>query len=443
MAFLIIDNDQNFADTLAANLLKEFGGEVHIKENASEAIALLELLDDFQFIIGIHSNKDENLADKILSFVHSSELERKPELIFLGGAPKALPAHPILLLPITTKVTELIQLLKTQKSYQSNLEKVEKSSHQEYAGVPLRLFYYVSAAPDDLYLKIKKDGEPHMVKRYSKKDALEIAELESFSNKGVRFFYVEKEKLKYFFEVFDKRLTELAQSAPDQFMSESDLENYAFHSLNKMGISESSLMVAQSASKEVAKKLDSEQQFQKAIKEIAKSKKLGLKQLNSKMIALISYFITKGSELDTTQIRSNMVMASILQDSKLSNEYAGIRSIGELQAQYLPDDDNILIDKHAALAAEHLDKFPSISSEVVKIVRHHHGSNEGKGFSTDLSLIKSIQSLVFILAEEISFAIIKRERASINLGEILEGISRKYDHHEKLDELIEQFKENL
>lgn len=268
MAFLIIDNDQNFADTLAANLLKEFGGEVHIKENASEAIALLELLDDFQFIINTHSSKDENIADKLLKFL-------------------------------------------------------------------------------------------------------------------------------------------------------------------------------QSASKEVAKKLDSEQQFQKAIKEIAKSKNLGIKQLNSKMIALISYFITKGSELDTTQIRSNIVMASILHDSKLSNEYAGIRSIGELQAQYLPDKDNILIDKHATLAAEHLDKFPSISSEVVKIVRHHHGSNEGKGFSTDLSLIKSIQSLVFILAEEISFAIIKRERVSINLGEILDGISRKYDHHEKLDELMEQFKENL
>lgn len=443
MAFLIIDSDKVFADSLAAGLVKEFGAEVHIKEQVSEAIALMELLDEFQFVISVKSQKDKSLGDKLVSFINSEALTNRPELIFLGVMPSETAKNPVLLLPLTTKVKELIQVLKTKKDYQKKLEQIKQAASIEYASIPLRLFYYVSSAPDDLFLKIKKEGKPHLVKRFNQKAALEEADLNSLKEKGVKFLYVEKEKLRFFFEVFDKRLAELAQVAPDQFISESDLENYAFHSLSKFGVSESSLKVAQSASQEAAKKLSNDKKFQTALKEIIKGKSLGLRQLNSKMVSLISHFIIKGSELDTAQIRTNMIMASFLQDSKLTDEYAGIRSVAELQALLLEDKDNVLIDKHAALAADQLEKFSHIPSEVIKIVRHHHGSVEGKGFSRELKAISSLQSLVFLLAEEVSFAIIKRERSSINLGEILEGISHKYQYNEKLDKLIEQFEKNL
>jgi hypothetical protein len=443
MSFLIIDSDQKFADILAGQLTKEFEGEVHIKEDASEAIGLLELLDDFNFVFGVKSSKTKNMADKLIKFLNQNTLSHKPELILLGTSPSEKSIDPVLILPITTKVSEVIGLLKTKKKFKNNTDKIKENSNQEYANIPLRLFHYINTAPGDLYLKLKKDGKPHMVKRINKNDALEEAYLSSLKDKGVKFLYVEKEEVRYFFEVFDKRMAELAEKAPDLFLSENDLENYAFHSLSKFGVSESSLRIAQVASKEAVKKLSEDNNFQKALKEIVKGKGLGTKQLNSKMIALISHFIIKNSDLDTSQARQNLVTASLLQDCKLSNDYAAIRSDSELQSFYLDDKENVLIDRHAALAADHLDKFDAISSEVVKIVRHHHGTIDGKGFGTELKKISHPLSLVFILAEEVSFAIIKRERSSINLNDILDGISLKYGNDSKLDKLIDQFKDNL
>ncbi|MCR9205056.1 MAG: hypothetical protein NXH75_10790, partial [Halobacteriovoraceae bacterium] len=376
MPFLIIDSDKTFSNQLASQFANEFDSEIHIKENASEAIGLIELLDDFNFIIAISSDKEEQLADKIISFLDKKkdELSSDPFILFVGQKLSVSTNRSPLLLPITIQAKEIVHLIRNHKEFQNTLDDLKKDSNKEYSPIPLRLFHYVSEAPYDIFLKMKKDGQPYMLKRFSKGDHFESADIQTLQEKNVKSLYIEKTEKIPFFRFLDTRLASLAQKHPEEFLNSSDLENYAFHSLTQIGISKSSLEVAKQATIEMTKKFEKDKKFQDALRSILKKNKLGLKQLNSKIVSLISYFITKGTDLESSKVISNLIMASYLQDIKLEDEHAGIRSNNELQSFYLNDKQNVLIENHANLAAQEIEKFDNIPSDVIKIVKQHHGS---------------------------------------------------------------------
>lgn len=445
MPFLIIDSDQKFSDQLSSELVKEFNSEVHIKENASEAIGLIELLDDFNFLIIIKSEKEENLADKILTFLDKkkNELNVNPFILLVGQKLSVSTDRSPLFLPITVKTKELVQIIRSHKNYQKTLDQMAADSNKEFTPIPLRLFQYISEAPLDIYLKMKKEGDLHMLKRFSKGDRFEVADIQTLKEKNVKSLYIEKTERIPFFRYLDMRLASLAAKHPEEFLNSSDLENYAFHSLTKIGISKSSLEVAKQATIESTKKFEQDKKFQDALRNILKKNKLGLKQLNSKIVSLLCYFITKGSDLESSKVMSNLIMASYLQDIKLDDDHASIRSTNELQSLLLSDQLNVLVDNHANLAAQEIEKYDNIPSDVVKIVKQHHGSPNGKGFHYNLPDHLFHQTLVFILAEEISFTILKAEREKLNFSEILEGVSQAYGNDHKIDSLIERLKQNL
>lgn len=443
MSFLIIDSDQKFSDKLASALSEKFGGDTHIKENSREALALIELLDDFKFIIAVKSPKEGDLVDKIIAGLNREEIQSRPHIIMIGGSFNSTPKVPILLLPLTVKPKELIQVISNQEKYKDSLKAVKKTEPKSYASIPIRLFTYLDSLPCDAFLKIHKEGQNHFIKRFNKDHLITLDELDQLVEKGARFLYINQNNKAPFFRLLDRRFAIIAKNDFQSFSNESDLENYAFHSLHKIGISKSSLMVAREATKKSQERLESNQNFQKTLKDLLSKKKLGLKQLNSKVTSLLCYYIIRGSEFDQSSILGNLVMASYLQDIKINDELCSIRTQNELHSLLLEDKDNILVDTHAKLAAQELESYDSIPNEVIKIVRQHHGSIEGKGFTNELKATLSSQSILFLLAEEISFSILKAERKRIDLNEILESIYIRFNNSPLLEKPIENLIKNI
>ena len=445
MSFLIIDSDNNFTNQLSAQIAKEFNSEVHIKETASEAIALVELLDNFNFIIAIKSSKEEALADRIITFLDSKkqDLQSNPFLLLVGQRFTTQTDRAPLLLPLTVKISQLIQIIHQNKNYQKALDDMYKVSNKEYTPIPLGLFQYIKKSPLDVYLKMKKEGNDHILKRFSKGDTFEMKDIHSLSEKDIKSLYILKEEKLAFFKYIDVKLANLAKKHPEEFKDSEDLETYAFHSLTKIGISKSSLEVAKQATLDSTKKFEKDKKFQDSLKDIIKNRKLGLKQLNSKLISLLCFFITKGTEYEDNKVMSNLIMASYLQDIKIDNEYIKIRTTSELQSLYLDDSLNVLIDSHAALAATEVEKYDNIPMDVIKIVKHHHGSPSGKGFHYELPNYLFHQAVIFILAEEISFSILSAQREKLNFTDILESISLNYNSEPRMENFISNLKRNL
>lgn len=445
MSFLIIDSDKEYSDKLSSELANVFESEIHIKENAQEGLALIQLLDNFNTIIAIKSKRDEDLSEKIIKFFerNASDIKSRPLLIFIGTTPKITSKLTTLVFPITTKIKELTKIIYDDRKRRKLINEKEKIEQIEYAPIPLGLFQYLGKAPIDIYIKMFKQGEPHMLKRFTRGDSFELADIIHMADKGLRSLYiVESEKIP-FFQLIDKHLAGLAKKHPEEFKTSEDLENYAFHSLNRVGISESSLEVAKQATRIYSEKLDHNKRFKDALKEILGHKKLGFKQLNSKIISLFCYYITKGTDFEDESIMSHLIMASYLQDIKISDDYSSIRTSQELQALYLSDRENVLIENHASLAAKEIERFDSIPSDVVKIVMQHHGSINGKGFKDELPKELFMKSLIFILAEEFSLAILTTERGRLNLRDVFDHVTVKFKNHQKMAPLIDNLMDNL
>lgn len=445
MAFLIVHDDKQFTDILSAELGREFSGEVHCKENGSEAKALIELLDNFHFVICQDKTNKDDTAEKILTFVKShKELSIKPHIIVLGKKVKPVPGMTPIILPRNVKISGIIHLIKTHRSHQSNLEKIELESSKEFVSIPVRLLEYIPKPPADIYLKLKNDDEFRYLKRYNRNETFESADLQSLISKGLKNIYVLKEHKKDFYNVLDKRIAELAKKHPGTFVSESDLENYAFYTLNNIGLSKSSLEVAQEAARESQKKLLSNNNFQKTLKEVLGHQKLGMKQLKSKCIILLAHTIIKGHpKLAGTNALSHITNAAYFHDILLSDNYSFIRSQAEVDSLYLKEKENILIDQHAAKAASDLEKYDSISSEVIKIVKQHHGTLEGKGFTRKIHQHLGPLSLCFLIAEEIAVEILTSEKGKLDISTILEDIYDYYEQDPRIEEYLESFQSGI
>lgn len=441
MAFLIVHNDNKYTDLLSAELNRIFPGEIHVKENSQEARAIIELLDNFHFVICQDATEKETTADKIIGFLaENDELTLRPNVIVLGQKVKPNNVITPMILPTKVKAAAIAHIIKTQQSYQSNIDKIEEQESKEYIPIPVRLLEYVPTPPTDIYLKLKKDGEERYLKRYNRDETFEVVDLQSLISKGLKNIYILKEHKKDFYVVLDKRMAELAKKHPSQFISESDLENYAFYTLNNIGLSKSSLEVAQEAARESQKRLLENNSFQKTLKEVLGNEKLGLKQLKSKCLILLAHTMIKNHpKLAGTTALQHITNAAFFHDVLLSDNYSLIRSQGELDSLYLKETDNVLIDQHAAKAAKDLEKYDSISSEVIRIVKQHHGTLDGKGFTRSIDPHLGPLSLCFLLAEEIAVEILTSEKGNLNISSVLEDIYEYYEEDSRIEEYIDSF----
>ena len=91
------------------------------------------------------------------------------------------------------------------------------------------------------------------------------------------------------------------------------------------------------------------------------------------------------------------------------------------------------IKNHASMAAQIIERFPNIPSDVPTLIREHHGKEKGRGLGKPDTKLHNL-TYVFIMAEEWAMAIIrKRTKAQqIDKAGLVKYLSGKYGHTEFL-----------
>jgi hypothetical protein len=100
---------------------------------------------------------------------------------------------------------------------------------------------------------------------------------------------------------------------------------------------------------------------------------------------------------------SKLTYAAFFNDIYLNDwDKAKIRSQIELKESDFGEEDVELITTHAAKALQLLEKYPQLPIGVGEIIKEHHGTKIGKGFSDTLPQDLNQLSVVFLIAEEIA-----------------------------------------
>jgi hypothetical protein len=139
------------------------------------------------------------------------------------------------------------------------------------------------------------------------------------------------------------------------------------------------------------------------IKHLSTMKKNGLSYSysHSYLCALIIFKILPKFDWGTDKALEKFIYVCFFHDISLSDDFEmNIRSQSELQ---LFLNDKKIFDKvnhHAFQAFALLSKFEKIPLDVPIIIKEHHGSKTGIGFTEEISMNLNAMSMVFIVVED-------------------------------------------
>src|SRR5690606_12585819 len=131
---------------------------------------------------------------------------------------------------------------------------------------------------------------------------------------------------------------------------------------------------------------------------------------HTQILTYICLHIIKNIDWGNAEQEEKISFIAFFHDIALEkDEHAEIKTTIELKKANFPLAERQLIEKHAQLAAEFVSKFPHAPMGADQIIRQHHGTLNGIGFSEHWGNNISPISIVFIVAEEFTRIIMKRE----------------------------------
>ncbi|MEQ1666309.1 MAG: hypothetical protein ABL927_13140, partial [Bdellovibrionales bacterium] len=130
------------------------------------------------------------------------------------------------------------------------------------------------------------------------------------------------------------------------------------------------------------------------------SNQLSYAYAHSYLCSLILHKVVGSFDWNSQQVRDTLTHVAYFHDISLKESaLMEINSTKDLDVNKLNDADKKTVLNHALQSSIILERFPNIPSNVVTIIKEHHGSKTGVGFPDDLSISLTAISMMFIVVE--------------------------------------------
>lgn len=434
---IIIEKDQTFLNMLQINISSQLPMKILAKENAAEALAMLEILPDIKLIICRKMMGKEETAQKIIDEIKQEKYDCKVLVLEQTGQSSEKFVRYIETTSTIDKVSKMvISMINSDGS-----ENAPPMVQRNYFTIPFSLLKLLDFFPSDFYIKIKKGDLNDYLKLYNKDETVDFKSIDSYLEKGAKKAYVKKEDGPNTVSKINERFKKIITNSIEDLKDREQVESALLDNLSFLGLNKGTLKIAQNSINKIGNDLEKNKKITSLISEIY-NKPGSLRYRKSFMTAMFCNVIAKQeSYLDSKMIES-LLTAAFINDYLLErDEHIVIRTEEEFNLALLSKETSQIVDHHAEKAANELAKINDVNEDTIKIIRQHHGSNSGVGFSNILSTAISNLSKIFILAEELSLRILSAQAGSVNINTILREISTQYQN--KLDPFIDHLKSSL
>lgn len=145
------------------------------------------------------------------------------------------------------------------------------------------------------------------------------------------------------------------------------------------------------------------------------------------IITYIGFHLLENIDWGTEEQQEKLAFMAFFHDIYLENDtQAMIHSEQELNASELDEREKELVNKHAQLAAELVQKIPSGPIGIDIIIKQHHGSLNGIGFSETFGANLSPLAIVFIIAEHCADLVINTKPSQLSIELVRSSLKRKF-----------------
>ncbi len=447
---LIVLDDKKLCSLLQNQLAQKYGGQVILKESASDAISMLQMLPDIEIILTRDTIRRDFTAAKICDYltVNKADFQKEVSVLILGtkatSYTKAISvgenpstqklvaqigyllgkeAQPVsfepepepILEPTVEKQPESEQEEKTtvfvlpKEGLKSESPKSEpQKSIQQYH--PFHVLYLSHIPPETdvhfgIFTRIKKGDGYEYSQKIAAGSRLSKTDIDKLLMRTGKDLYVKKEEAivaseflnKFFLEKFRKTDLDLNQKIIHNSEAyEILLETFKHSSFDKYSVE---------LIKELVKSIDSLMKVNDALahfKNFIAHNKISYGYMHTHFTCLLIFLIIDKFEWSKEQSKNKIIYLALFHDLSLgSDRLIKLHHHYFQEAKNLNEDEKQLLLNHADVVANILETIVKAPKELTSLVREHHGLKSGKGFAEAKTIAISSLSMAFIVAEEI------------------------------------------
>jgi len=410
---LLVESNPMIESFYMLNLATWLGLDIVAKKKAEFAIKLLEAQPDTVKLIIVRAVIDkEESAKMILDFLASRGL--KIPVIEIGPG-KEVPgcfAH----VPNSLQLKILIQ--SSAKALNITAKDMSAKVVPDFFPIPIVYFKVIKRSVCQVFSQNLEDP---------KKFDLRIQKLQEFDEKFISGM-IEEGVTHLFVNKLDRlEFVETKDLSPDEAVSAADKSlELLSKKLVTIGVNEETIKLAKANMDVMRKNVKASPKMAKLLERLLANKTSYLFK-HTQILTYVCLHIIKNIDWGNAEQEEKISFIAFFHDIVLENDkQAQIKSTLDLKKADFEIAERTLVEKHAQMAAEFASKFPHAPMGSDQIIRQHHGTLNGIGFSEHYGNNVSPVAVVFIVAEEFTRIILKYENGPFDRQEMLRELKEEF-----------------
>lgn len=423
---ILIEENKTLNELISVNLTTYLGVDLIQRKNAEDAISLLAILPNVDLIITSNKIDSEETSQLLTQYILSNKLETS--LIVLGSDKEVKNDFTVNI--ANPKDWEKV-IHASAKSLGINENVLVKKVVPDYIAVPVKYFLNLDTVNCDVFIRIKKSPtEYQLVKRIHNGDTFSKDSIKRYLEQGLENFHISKESHKDFAIFLSNKLVEKIDSTTMEITQKIQVmgESYdvAIKEISKLGFTSETIQLTEAIINNMVKNFEKHPEMSNLLHKVINSK-TGVLYQRCHMTSVVASQIVKNLKIDDSLAFDKIAYASFFHDVMIAEkeELSKINSFDELEKANLNEEDWDMVFNHAMEASILIRKHPEVPPGVDEIIKHHHGSSNGKGFSNSIDKLPDL-SKVFIIAHHFVLELIRYKENGGEPKPVTEELFKRY-----------------
>lgn len=419
---LLVENNPKIESFYMLNLSTWLGLDTLTKNKGEFAVKYLETSADKVRLIIVRSQiGKEQTAKMVLDFLKANNLTIP--VIVLGPGDFA----PHLQVPNSL---DLKLLIKTAASaLKITAKEMTSKVVPDFFPIPILYFNVIKRSVCTVYAE-DFDHDGKYVPRIEKLKTFDSSLITHMVQEGVTHLYVDKmDRLDFVNNVTSELISTLESEeiSPDEQHTAADKSiELLSKKLLTIGITEETIGLAKKNMEVIRSNVKKNPKLSKLLERLLANKTSYLYK-HTQILTYISLHIIRNIDWGTPEQEDKISFISFFHDIALENDIqCQIATTNELKRADFTTEEKTLVERHAQISAEFVTKFPHAPMGTDQIIRQHHGMLNGVGFSDHFGANVSPMAIVFIVAEEYTRIIMKRETGPFDKEEMMRELKEVF-----------------
>ncbi|MGE3610033.1 MAG: hypothetical protein AB7I27_10640 [Bacteriovoracaceae bacterium] len=432
---LLVENNPKIESFYNLNLYTWLGLTLQTEKEVASALKTIDQKNtQLQLIIVRAQINKQEAAKEIIAHLEKNKLKIPIIVIGPGQEVKGSFAH----VPNSLELKILIQ--GAAKALNITPKDMMNKVVPDFYPIPIEYFKSLKRSVCPVYIK-DTSAPRKFILQFDKNKDFTQAEIDGLKAQTNELFIDKMDRLDFVHNV----TAELVITLKDEDLSKDEqisAANASIELLSKkllsLGVHEETIELAKKNIETMKKNVKGNPKLSNLIARLLSNKTSYLFR-HTQILTYVCLHIVKNIDWGNAEQEEKISFIAFFHDIALeTDEQCMIHTTLDLKKSSLPPEQKQLVERHAQISAEYVAKFPHAPMGSDVIIKQHHGTLNGVGFSESYGNNISPAAVVFIVAEEFTRILMEGNIDEVNKDLIIKEIRGKFPTTSRFVKVIDK-----